>query len=176
MKNVLIVVDMQKDFIDGALGSPEALSIVPKVLDKLKTAKRNNDIIVLTMDTHSGDYLTTPEGRKLPIEHCIKGTEGHGLNKNIDDELTPDMMIVEKDSFACTELPDLIKPFLGGKTAIELCGLCTDICVVSNALLLKAYYPEIQITVDPSACAGSSKEGHEAALKTMKACHIDIIN
>ena len=176
MKNILIVVDMQKDFIDGALGSSEALSIVPMVLDKLKAAKKNNDKIILTMDTHSSDYLTTPEGSKLPVEHCIKGTEGHALNRNIDAELTPDMMVVEKGSFACTELPELIKRFLVGETAVELCGLCTDICVVSNALLLKAYYPQIQIIVDPAACAGTSKEGHEAALKTMSACHIDIIN
>lgn len=176
MKNILIVVDMQKDFIDGALGSKEALSIVPRVLEKLKTAKKNNDIIILTMDTHGSDYLTTPEGCKLPVEHCIKGTEGHALNKDIDAELTHGMMVVEKGSFACAELPELIRPFLGFETAIELCGLCTDICVVSNALLLKAYYPEIKIMVDPAACAGSSKEGHEAALKTMRACHIDIIN
>ena len=176
MKNILIVVDMQNDFIDGALGSKEALSIVPIVLDKLKTAKKDNDIIVLTMDTHSSDYLTTPEGCKLPVEHCIKGTQGHALNKDIDAELTPDMIVVEKGSFACTELPELIKPLLGCETAIELCGLCTDICVVSNALLLKAYYPENQIIVDPAAGAGSSREGHEAALKTMRACHIDIIN
>ena len=171
MKKFLIVVDMQKDFIDGALGTKEAVSIVDKVVNKIKNFDGE---IIVTYDTHSEDYMQTNEGKNLPVPHCIKGTDGWQLDSKITAILqNTNYTSVEKPTFGSTELPQIIKSKAGNEEfEIELVGLCTDICVVSNALLLKASFPEIKISVDPECCAGVTPETHNAALKTMKMCQI----
>lgn len=174
MKHYLIVVDMQKDFVDGALGTKEAVAIVDKVAKKIEGF--SGDIFV-TYDTHYENYMDSAEGKKLPVPHCIKGTPGWALNAHVAEALkgkpyTP----VEKITFGSVDLPRLIASSAGEEAfTVELIGLCTDICVVSNALLLKASFPEAEITVDASCCAGVSPETHEAALKTMGCCQINII-
>ena len=175
MKKFLIVVDMQKDFVDGALGTVEAQTIVPNVVNKIKSF--NGDIFV-TYDTHYENYMDTREGAKLPVPHCIKGTPGWELNKDIKEALSDKKYtVVEKLTFGSVTLPDMIKEAANGEElSIELVGLCTDICVVSNALLLKASFTEQDICVDASCCAGVTVESHQAALTTMRMCQIDIIN
>ncbi len=173
MKRFLIVVDMQKDFVDGALGTPEAVAIVPAVTEKI--ADFDGDIFV-TYDTHFEDYMETAEGRKLPIPHCIRGTEGWQLDVQVAAALAEkDFTPVEKPTFGSTILPKLIREKAGDEDfEIELVGLCTDICVVSNALLLKASFPEKAIIVNAACCAGVTPDTHEAALTTMKMCQIDV--
>ena len=174
MKHFLIVVDMQKDFVDGALGSPQAQAIVPKVMDKILGFDGQ---IFATLDTHSANYPETAEGRKLPVPHCIKGTPGWMLNDQVAAALeqkgyTP----VEKLTFGSVLLPRLLYQAAAGEPfTLELVGLCTDICVVSNALILKANFPEMEITVDSTCCAGVSQSSHEAALATMRSCQINVI-
>ena len=174
MKNILVVVDMQKDFVDGALGSAEACAIVPAAARKI--AAFEGDIFV-TYDTHFENYMDTAEGKKLPVPHCIKGTEGWELNKDIAEALkgkkyTP----VEKNTFGSVDLPKLIQKAVGNEQfTVELIGLCTDICVVSNALLRKANFPEAPIAVDAACCAGVTPVKHDAALETMRSCQIDVI-
>lgn len=172
MKKLLIVVDMQNDFIDGSLGTNEAKDIVPNVVDKIE--KWDGDIIC-TKDTHFSDYLDKREGKHLPIEHCITGTRGHDINEEVLTALSHSKMymVQNKLTFGSTDLPKLI--YNRNYDYIELVGLCTDICVVSNALILKANYPEVDIAVDASCCAGVTKESHNAALLTMKMCQIDIV-
>lgn len=165
MKNTLIVVDMQNDFIDGALGSAEAQAIVPAVLEKIRLRREEGWEIIYTRDTHGEDYLDTPEGKKLPVPHCIKGTEGWQIPKALYVE---GCICIDKPTFGYTRWTE--REF----DRIELVGLCTDICVVSNALLLKAMFPAAQISVDPLCCAGVTPESHDAALKTMAMCQIDI--
>lgn len=174
MKNILIVVDMQKDFVDGALGTKEAVAILPKVCDKIKNFDGE---IIVTLDTHTEDYMNTAEGKALPVEHCVKGTAGHNLDKAVQKALDgKQYTVVEKTTFGSVRLPELIKAKADdGEFSIELLGLCTDICVVSNALLLKAYFPEVSITVDSSLCAGVTHDSHNAALLTMKMCQINVL-
>ena len=173
MKHFLIVVDMQKDFVDGALGSPEARAIVPNVMDKILQFEGK---IFATLDTHAANYLETAEGKKLPVPHCIKGTPGWMLNDEVAAALEQkDCTMVEKLTFGSVLLPRMLYQEAAGELfTVELIGLCTDICVVSNALLLKANFPEMEITVDSSCCAGVTKETHEAALATMRCCQIDV--
>lgn len=174
MKKFLVTVDMQKDFVDGALGSDEAAAIVSAVCEKI----RNFDgKIFVTFDTHPENYLETSEGRYLPVEHCIKDTDGWALDKNVALALEgKKYTVVEKNTFGSVDLPGLIKESAGGEPfSVELIGLCTDICVVSNALLIKANFPEAPICVDSACCAGVTPEKHEAALETMRSCQIDII-
>jgi len=174
MKKILVVVDMQKDFVDGALGSKEAVAIVPAVVRKINEFE--GDIFV-TFDTHFENYMETAEGRKLPVPHCIKGTDGWMLNSEVeaalkDKKFTP----VEKLTFGSVDLPGLIREAAGDEEfTVEMIGLCTDICVVSNALLVKASFPEVPIAVDSACCAGVTPEKHEAALETMRSCQIDVI-
>lgn len=174
MKKILVVVDMQNDFVDGALGSDEAIAIVDNVVEKIKD---HNGLIFVTYDTHFDNYLETSEGKKLPIKHCIKGTDGWDLNPKIAAALSDKTYIpVEKLTFGSVDLPHLIKEIISEEDfEIELVGLCTDICVVSNALILKANFPEKNIKVDVSCCAGVTTKSHDAALLTMKACQIDVI-
>lgn len=172
MRKLLVVVDMQNDFIDGALGTPEAVAIVDNVKAKIR-AYDTADVFV-TMDTHGPEYLTTQEGRNLPVEHCIKGTAGWLVRKDIA-ELLDGAKVYEKPTFGSTALAkDIAEIAAKEEIEIELIGLCTDICVVSNALLLKASMPEVTISVDPACCAGVTAESHEAALKTMQMCQIQI--
>lgn len=174
MKHFLIVVDMQNDFVDGALGSENAVKIVENVSRKIRGF---DGTIIATLDTHGDDYLDTQEGKKLPVKHCIKGTEGYKLNREVMSALEKrEYTLLEKPTFGSVELPGLIsRKAEGDAFTIELVGLCTDICVVSNALLLKANFPEVEISVDSACCAGVTEESHNAALMTMKSCQINII-
>lgn len=180
MRKILVVIDMQNDFISGSLGTKEAALIVPGVLEKI----REYDIsdIYVTKDTHQADYLDTNEGKHLPVVHCVEGTWGWELADELQAALK-DAVTIQKPTFGSITLADLLfdeynswKAASGkdGEFFIELVGLCTDICVVSNALLLKAKMPEITILVDSSCCAGVTPESHEAALTTMKMCQIEI--
>ena len=173
MRKILVVVDMQNDFIDGALGTAEAVAIVENV--KARIREYDPADVFVTMDTHAPDYLETQEGRNLPVEHCIKGTKGWQIRSDIA-ALLPDWHIYEKPTFGSVALAkDIAEIAAAEEIEIEVLGLCTDICVVSNALMLKAYMPEVQISVDPSCCAGVTPESHEAALKTMQMCQIRIM-
>lgn len=169
MSKLLVVVDMQKDFIDGALGTNEAQKIVPLVIDEIKNFDGD---VVFTFDTHSSIYLETREGKNLPVPHCIKGTEGWKLDKAIEP-LTAGKKCFEKPTFGSVELANFAAD--GDYTDITLIGLCTDICVISNAMLIKAFLPEVNISVKASCCAGVTPESHENALLAMKMCQIDII-
>ena len=173
MKKFLVVVDMQKDFVDGALGSREAVAIVPAVVKKI--ADFNGEIFV-TYDTHFENYMQTSEGKHLPVPHCIKGTDGWQLNNDVENALSGKKFTkVEKNTFGSVDLPKLIEQAADGDDfAVELIGLCTDICVVSNALLIKATFPEAPIAVDAGCCAGVTPQAHEAALATMASCQITI--
>ena len=173
MKNFLVVVDMQNDFVDGALGSAEAVAIVPNVVEKIKNFDGE---IFVTLDTHFDNYMETAEGKKLPVPHCIKGTNGWELNPEVAKALEDKKhTVVEKLTFGSVDLPKLMKEAVGEDVfSAELIGLCTDICVVSNALLLKAHYPEYNIAVDASCCAGVTPKSHNEALATMGMCQIDI--
>lgn len=173
MKNILIVVDMQNDFIDGSLGTAEALSIVGNVVSKIKNF--NGDIIV-TYDTHQNNYLETQEGKNLPVPHCIKGTEGWELNAKVLNALDgKKYRAVEKTTFGSVDLIEYLKAnYDCNNIEIELVGLCTDICVISNALLLKANFTETKISVDSSCCAGVTVDSHNAALTSMKMCQINV--
>ena len=175
MKKILIVVDMQNDFIDGSLGTPEALKIVPKVIDKIKRYEEENTLIYYTKDTHFEDYLKTCEGKKLPVEHCIKNTTGWMIPDNILRNHQD--CIIEKYTFGSKELFDELLKINEKESfeSIELIGLCTDICVISNALLAKAYFPNVKIIVDSTCCSGVTKESHEKALSIMAMCQIDIL-
>lgn len=175
MKNILIVVDMQKDFVDGALGTAEAVAIVENVAAKIKA---HEGPVVVTYDTHMDNYMDTAEGKKLPVPHCIKGTDGWQLNDHVAEALSgKEYTPIEKPTFGSVALPGLVQKLAGGEDfSLELIGLCTDICVVSNALLLKANFPEIPISVDAACCAGVTPESHAAALTTMAFCQIDVIN
>ena len=174
MKHFLIVVDMQKDFVDGALGTQEAQAIVPRVMDKILSFEGQ---IFATLDTHSANYMETAEGKHLPVPHCIKGTAGWMLDDGVAAALeqkgyTP----VEKLTFGSVLLPRMLYQAAAGDAfTLELVGLCTDICVVSNALMLKANFPEVSITVDSACCAGVTPATHEAALQTMRCCQIEVI-
>ena len=169
MKKVLIVVDMQNDFIDGALGSKEAVSIVPNVRKKIEEYEKNGDEIIFTRDTHGENYMDTQEGRNLPVPHCIEGTPGWEIAEGLNTENRHE--IINKRSFGY----DQWKQYDFEDAEIEMVGLCTDICVVSNALVLKAMFPETPIKVDSGCCAGVTVESHKAALATMRSCQIEIV-
>ena len=172
MQNILIVVDMQNDFIDGALGTKEALEIVPRVVEKVKAFPGK---ILFTRDTHEENYLDTQEGQKLPVPHCIKGTSGWEICPEL--EALRKENAVDKPTFGSVELGEKLRKMQEEEPigCITLVGLCTDICVISNAMLVKAFLPEIRICVDASCCAGVTPESHETALRAMKMCHIDVI-
>ncbi len=174
MKHFLIVVDVQNDFVNGALGTKEAEGIIAHASEKIKNFDGE---IFVTYDTHFKDYLTTAEGKKLPVEHCIKDTEGWQLNGEIQKALNcKKYTAVEKLTFGSTELPELIKQAAGEDDFdITLIGLCTDICVVSNALILKANFYDKKIIVDKNCCAGVTVESHNAALTTMQMCQIEVV-
>ena len=176
-KHFLIVVDMQNDFITGSLGTAEAVAIVPAAAGRIRACREEGAVILATLDTHEADYLNTAEGKKLPVPHCIRGTRGWELAPEISEALGSEYMPVEKPTFGSVRLPEIIRETAGNtkELSIELIGLCTDICVVSNTLLLKAHFPEAAIAVNPACCAGVTPETHQAALQTMKCCQIDMI-
>lgn len=173
MKNVLVVVDMQNDFVTGSVGSKEAQAILPYAIRKVEAARAAGTDIVFTLDTHSEDYLQTCEGQTLPIEHCIKGTDGWAFCSEIEDAVEGlDIPRFEKGAFGSPELAVYLRD--QGYTDIEFIGICTDICVISNAIMVRSMLPEAKVSVDAKACAGITPEGHETALEAMRICHINI--
>lgn len=174
MKPLLVVVDMQNDFVSQALGTPQAREILAPLCRKIH---QWDGPVFYTRDTHGEDYLDTAEGKKLPVPHCIRGTQGWQLAPEVASCVRPGDQIFDKPTFGSTRLAESIRRMAdqGEVSSITLTGLCTDICVISNALLLKAYLPEIPIAVDASCCAGVTPASHENALKAMAACQIDIL-
>lgn len=176
---VLVVVDMQNDFIDGALGTKEAEAIVPKVAEKIRGFQGE---IIYTRDTHEKTYLETQEGRLLPVLHCIRGTKGWEITEKIGS--TEGATVLNKPTFGSTELGYLLREKMldlevEGKESLEsvtLIGLCTDICVISNAMLIKAFLPEVPVIVDAACCAGVTVKSHETALEAMKMCQIEVVS
>ena len=172
MQNILLVIDMQNDFIDGALGTPEAVAIVPKVREKIRSF---DGTVLFTRDTHGENYMETQEGKNLPVPHCIRGTEGWQIRPELEELRVTEP--IDKGTFGSDELGKILRDLndenpIGSITVI---GLCTDICVISNALLAKAFLPEVPIEVDASCCAGVTPESHENALKAMASCQIRIV-
>ena len=170
MKKALVVIDMQNDFIDGSLGTPEAQAIVLSVSERVKAAVQEGEKLIFTQDTHPKNYLQTAEGKKLPVEHCIKPSHGWALTSSLIP-YAKDAVVLEKPTFGATGLPQHVAGF----DEITVIGLCTDICVISNAMLLKAFLPEAKICVDSKCCAGVTPESHLRALEAMKMCQIDVI-
>lgn len=169
MKNLLIVVDMQNDFIAGPLGTPEAQAILPYVEKRIKAAIASGTEVVFTKDTHKAGYLESQEGRNLPVLHCVEGTPGWEIHPSLLPYVNK---VFQKPSFGSTELLEYIRT--GNYDRVELVGLCTDICVVTNALMIKGALPELPIRVDADGCAGVTPQSHQAAIDTMKMCHIDV--
>lgn len=181
MTDMLIVVDMQRDFVTGPLGSAEARAIVPAVAARIRRAAEEGTQVVFTLDTHDTDYMTTREGSFLPVPHCIQGSEGWALEPEIARECRRGMISFEKPTFGSTALIHHVAALAGAKGCVngkglrvELSGVCTDICVVSNALLLKAALPEADIIVDSALCAGVTPAKHEAALETLRSCQVEV--
>ena len=174
-KKFLVVVDMQKDFIDGSLGTKEAVEIVDAAAERIRVCRAAGWQVIATLDTHGADYMDTAEGRKLPVPHCIRGTAGWLLDGRIEEALG-DALRLEKPTFGSVRLPQIIRERTepGDEIVIEVLGLCTDICVVSNALLLKAHFPEAKIAVNARCCAGVTPQKHQAALEVMQSCQIDL--
>lgn len=166
----LIVVDMQNDFIDGALGTKEAMAIISCVKEKIAEYRKNGDTVIFTRDTHGEDYMNTQEGKNLPVPHCIKGTKGWEISPELDAEAS---LIIDKPTFGSKELAGYLAD-IDGLGEVELIGLCTDICVISNAMLIKAFMPELKVSVDGSCCAGVTPESHSNALAAMKMCQIEV--
>lgn len=175
-KRILVVIDMQNDFITGSLGSKDAEAIVPCVRAKVKEYVDNKDTVMFTKDSHFENYLDTLEGKMLPVKHCILGTEGWEICDELQEFVN---YVFHKCTFGFLEWEDVL---VYSQTAekmgitIEICGLCTDICVVSNALILRAMYPNNRIIVDAKCCAGTTPEKHKAALEVMKSCQIEVYN
>lgn len=166
----LIVVDMQNDFIDGALGTKEAVAIVGKVKEKIAEYRKNGDTVIFTRDTHSENYMDTQEGKNLPVPHCIKGTTGWEISSELE---VGNSLVIDKPTFGSKELAE----HLAGTDSldeVELIGLCTDICVISNAMLIKAFMTETKVSVDSLCCAGVTPESHSNALESMKMCQIEV--
>ena len=169
-KKLLVVVDMQNDFIDGALGTPRARLILPAVRERIAAARAAGETVVFTRDTHGEDYLTTQEGRKLPVPHCVKGTRGWEIAEGLAED---GERIFDKPSFGSVELGTFVRD--GGFSAAELVGVCTDICVVSNAILIRAFSPETEVRVRESCCGGTGKEAHDGAISVLRGCQVRIL-
>ena len=175
--NYLIVVDMQKDFVSGALGTAEARDIVPRVAERIADGIRRGEHIIFTRDTHMENYLDTQEGKKLPVPHCIQATEGWEIVEPLR-AYTVGRAVIDKPTFGSQVLGELLAE-AGRRENIErvtLVGLCTDICVISNAMLIKAFLPEAEIAVDAACCAGVTPQSHQNALAAMRMCQITVEN
>jgi nicotinamidase-related amidase len=180
--NVIIVIDMQKDFIDGVLGTKEAQAILPAVIKRVEDSK--DELILFTHDTHQADYLQTPEGKKLPIVHCIEGTEGWQFNEKILNAWKQNQQTIRlsseqehhyyKSAFGSVKLAEDLATGADEISAIELMGVCTDICVISNALMIKNMLPNVAVSVNAALCAGVTPESHDAALKVLEMCQVDV--
>ena len=172
MAKIMVIVDCQKDFIDGSLGTLEAQAMIPRLVDKIN-AEPADTHFVFTADTHNKDYLNTPEGEKLPVKHCIKGSDGWQIDSRLTEPFAHSPFVIEKPTFGSVELMDWLSHLVEPGDEIEFVGLCTDICVVSNVLMAKAkFYDKAEISVDANCCAGVSPEKHAAALEVMKSCQI----
>ncbi len=171
MRDILIVVDMQNDFIDGALGTPEAVAIVPNVKKKIQEFE---GVVLFTRDTHESNYLQTQEGRNLPVPHCIRGTDGWQIHKELDELRTTEP--IDKVTFGSSQLGPVLSQMNSEEPvgSITFIGLCTDICVISNVMIAKAFLPEVPIIVDAACCAGVSRQSHENALKAMEVCQVQV--
>lgn len=184
---ILVLIDLQKDFIDGALGSPEAQAIVPRVVEKINNYDNKSNVLVLyTKDTHYDNYMDTLEGSYLPIPHCIENTPGWSINKEITNAVEKNRFLsyssdkiiksrVYKNTFASDDLRKFFERFKDDIEEVEFCGLCTDICVISNVLMARMVLPDTEITVDASCCAGTTPEDHMFALEVLKSCQINVI-
>ncbi len=168
---VLVIVDMQKDFIDGSLGTKEAVAILPRVAERLKQARRDGERVVFTRDTHHENYLSTQEGRNLPVVHCVEGTDGWQIDRTLT---VGDSMVFDKPGFGSEALTSYLKS-LPDLAQVEFIGLCTDICVITNAMMVKGALPEVPLSVRADCCAGVTPESHENALAAMKLCQIQIL-
>lgn len=170
MQKILVVVDMQNDFINGSLGTKEAEAILPAVKNKIENFDGK---IIFTRDTHEKDYMETQEGRRLPVPHCIRGTDGWQIDASLP---VGNAEVIDKPTFGSVSLAERISELhaADGVESVTLIGLCTDICVISNALLVKAYLPEVEVRVDPACCAGVTPESHENALSAMRMCQITV--
>ena len=168
---LLVVVDMQNDFIDGALGTKEAVGILDAVAQKIHAYRAAGDMVIFTRDTHEENYMDTQEGHKLPVPHCIRVTEGWQISSKLD---VADSRIVDKPTFGSTALAHLVSG-MQNLDGIEVIGVCTDICVISNVMILKAALPEVPIQVDASCCAGVTPASHKNALEAMKMCQVEVI-
>ena len=181
-KKILVIVDMQNDFVNGVLGNEMTAEVLPRVVKKLRDHFNKYDAIYMTRDIHFDNYLETLEGKKLPVPHCMKDGTGKNIVKELWDvvkelrEKHRFIRVVDKHTFASKELIDYLSATCGVNDEIELCGVCTDICVVSNAICLRAELPNTVIKVDGTCCAGTTMESHNAALRTMESCQIDIID
>ena len=169
-KKLLVVVDMQNDFIGGALGTQEAQSILPAVRARIADARKEGEVVVFTRDTHGEEYLSTQEGKNLPVPHCIAGTAGHEIAAGL---CLAGERVFDKPAFGSIELASYVKE--RGFAAVELVGVCTDICVISNALLIKAFCPEAEVCVRAGCCAGVTPQSHQTALAAMRACQVKIL-
>ena len=173
MKKALVVVDYQIDFVNGALGFAGAELLDPIIVEKIEKCRKDGGKVIFTLDTHTEEYLNTAEGKKLPVPHCIKGTEGHKLFGKVAECVRPEDTVIEKPSFGSLELIKVLQD--GGFDEVELCGLVTDICVVSNAVIAKTALPEARVVVDSKATASFDKDKYNAALEVMKSVHADVI-
>lgn len=169
----LVVVDYQNDFVDGALGFDGANLLEPIIVEKITQTRKSGGRIIFTLDTHTENYLATSEGRKLPVEHCIKGTRGHELFGAVKQHVQADDIVIEKPSFGSLRLAEILRE--GGFEEVEFCGLVTDICVVSNVMIAKAALPESRVIVDSKAVASFDGEKHKAALEVMKSVQVDVV-
>lgn len=170
MRKVIVVIDMQNDFIDGALGSKEAQVMLPHLVAKLEREK--DALLIFTQDTHSKNYMETQEGRNLPVPHCIKPEKGWEIAPSLQPFVKMAAAVIEKPAFGSLELPKAVAKLQPDE--VELVGLCTDICVISNAMILKAAFPELPVAVDASCCAGVTPASHDNALQAMKMCQVDV--
>ena len=169
MSKILVVVDMQNDFIDGSLGSPEAVAIVPYVKSLIEGFDGK---VFFTRDTHTEEYMSTQEGKNLPVPHCIKGTHGWQIRAELDALRKTEP--IDKPTFGSSELVRVLAAERDVES-ITFAGLCTDICVISNVMLTKAFFPEIPLAVDARGCAGVTPESHARALEAMKVCQVSVI-
>lgn len=174
MSKALVVVDYQVDFVNGTLGFEGAELLEPIIIEKIEKTRAEGGKIIFTLDTHTEDYLNTAEGKKLPVVHCVDGSEGHKLFGRLAGCVQDGDIVIKKPSFGSLELADILRE--NKFDEIELCGLVTDICVVSNAIITKAALPESRVSVDGNACASFDRSAHEAALKVMSSVQIDVIS
>ena len=177
--NILLVIDMQKDFVDQALGTPEAQAIVPNVVAKINEYKARGDVIIATRDTHADSYMDTQEGKNLPVVHCVEETDGWQLDDAVQAAMPEDATIVNKPTFGSTDLVKIIGEYVAQygqpNVHVEIIGLCTDICVISNAMVLRAAFPETEIEILSDCCAGVTPQSHQTALDAMRACQFTIV-